>query len=724
MGKQSGKRRRLGLSGQILIGLLVGIATGIVLGDLCAGLKVLGDAFIALLQMTVLPYVMFALIANIGGLTWADARRLAARGGLLLLIFWAIALGLVVVMPLAFPDLRSASFFSTSLVEQPAKIDLMGLYIPANPFHSLANSVIPAVVLFSIALGAALMTVPGKESVIDLLSVFTTALMRVNLFVVKLTPIGVFALSASAAGTLTLEEFSRLQAYLITYILTALLLTFWILPMLLSACTPFSYRQVLRCARDPLVTAFTTGSLFIILPMLTERIKALFGGQQERAEEVPHFVDVLLPVAYSFPTLGKLLSLLFIPFAAWFSGHQLTVGQYPAFLPSGLLSYFGSTNMAQPFLLDLMRIPSDLFQLFVIARVFCDRFGTLTSSMYLLVFTVLTTCALIGVFRIRRARLAGFVLSSVVITVVGVASTRLYLDAALEGTYDQDQVLVQMQMLVEPVEAVVLAEAAPNRVPLRPGQSRLERVRERGILRVGYREMLPLSYLNGRGELVGFDIEMAHRLAAELAVTLEFVPVDVRRLKDHLESDHCDVVMTGVAMTTPRFEQMEFSTPYLDATLALVVPDHRRHEFSSRQEILAMEGLRVGIIGEAYWLRKLGEMAPNVELVPLRSEREYFENPELRLDALVTGAEIGSAWTLLHPEYQVVIPDGDVIKQPLGYAVARGERELKGLLDHWVLLKTRDGTIGQAYDHWILGRQASPREPRWSVVRNVLGWVD
>jgi ABC-type amino acid transport substrate-binding protein len=554
--------------------------------------------------------------------------------------------------------------------------------------------------------------------------VFTTALMRVNLFVVKLTPIGVFALSASAAGTLTLEEFSRLQAYLITYILTALLLTFWILPMLLSACTPFSYRQVLRCARDPLVTAFTTGSLFIILPMLTERIKALFGGQQERAEEVPHFVDVLLPVAYSFPTLGKLLSLLFIPFAAWFSGHQLTVGQYPAFLPSGLLSYFGSTNMAQPFLLDLMRIPSDLFQLFVIARVFCDRFGTLTSSMYLLVFTVLTTCALIGVFRIRRARLAGFVLSSVVITVVGVASTRLYLDAALEGTYDQDQVLVQMQMLVEPVEAVVLAEAAPNRVPLRPGQSRLERVRERGILRVGYREMLPLSYLNGRGELVGFDIEMAHRLAAELAVTLEFVPVDVRRLKDHLESDHCDVVMTGVAMTTPRFEQMEFSTPYLDATLALVVPDHRRHEFSSRQEILAMEGLRVGIIGEAYWLRKLGEMAPNVELVPLRSEREYFENPELRLDALVTGAEIGSAWTLLHPEYQVVIPDGDVIKQPLGYAVARGERELKGLLDHWVLLKTRDGTIGQAYDHWILGRQASPREPRWSVVRNVLGWVD
>jgi Na+/H+-dicarboxylate symporter len=425
---------------------------------------------------------MFALIANIGGLTWADARRLAARGGLLLLIFWAIALCLVVVMPLAFPDLRSASFFSTSLVEQPAKIDLMGLYIPANPFHSLANSVIPApanpfhslansvipaVVLFSIALGVALMTVPGKESVIDLLSVFTTALMRVNLFVVKLTPLGVFALSASAAGTLTVEEFSRLQAYLITYILAALLLTFWILPMLLSAFTPFSYRQVLRCARDPLVTAFTTGSLFIILPMLTERITALFDEHGEHHEEVPHFVDVLLPVAFSFPTLGKLLSLLFIPFGAWFSGHQLTVGQYPAFLPSGLLSYFGSTNMAQPFLLDLMRVPSDLFQLFVIARVFCERFGTLTSSMYLFVFTVLATCALIGALRIQRGRIAGFVVLSVVLTIAAVASTRAWLNASLEGAYDKDKVIEQMQLLEEPVEAVVLAEAAPNPVPLR-----------------------------------------------------------------------------------------------------------------------------------------------------------------------------------------------------------------------------------------------------------------
>jgi Na+/H+-dicarboxylate symporter len=605
MSKRPANRPRLGLSTQILIGLLAGIAAGVVLGELCAGLKVVGDAFIALLQMTVLPYVMFALIANIGGLTWADARRLAARGGLLLMVFWATVLCPIVLMPLAFPDLQTASFFSTSLVEPTHEIDLLGLYIPTNPFHSMANSVIPAVVLFSIAIGAALMNVPGKENVIDLLSVFTTALMRVNRFVVKLTPLGVFALAASAAGTLTLEEFSRLQAYLITYILTALMLTFCILPMLLAACTPFSYGQVLRCARDPLVTAFTTGSLFVVLPMLTERITTLFDEQGVRNEEVPHFIDVLLPVAYSFPPLGKLLSLLFIPFAAWFSGHQLTPGQYPALLSSGLLSYFGSTNMAQPFLLDLMRIPADLFQLFVIARVFCERFGTLTSSMYLFVFTALTTCALIGAVRIRQGRLVGFVGLAAALTIAIVASTRAWLNASLEGAYDKDKIIEQMQLLHKPVEAVALAEAAPNPVPLSPGQSRLDRIRQRGILRVGFREMLPFSYKNIRGELVGFDVDMAHRLADELDFSLEFVPIDILRLAEHLTADHCDVVMSSVAQTTPRFEQMAFSKSYMDLTLALVVPDHRRHDFSQRQRILSAKGLRIGLIGEAYWLSKL-----------------------------------------------------------------------------------------------------------------------
>ena len=39
-------------------------------------------------------------------------------------------------------------------------------------------------------------------------------------------------------------------------------------------------------------------------------------------------------------------------------------------------------------------------------------------------------------------------------------------------------------------------------------------------------------------------------------------------------------------------------------------------------------------------------------------------------------------------------------------------------------LKRKDGTVDELYDYWMLGGASRPREPRWSIIRNVLGWVD
>ena len=55
-----------------------------------AVLKIGGDAFIALLQITVIPYVMVALITSLGRLTLADAKALGLKGGSILLVLWAV----------------------------------------------------------------------------------------------------------------------------------------------------------------------------------------------------------------------------------------------------------------------------------------------------------------------------------------------------------------------------------------------------------------------------------------------------------------------------------------------------------------------------------------------------------------------------------------------------------------------------------------------------------
>ena len=47
-----------------------------------------------------------------------------------------------------------------------------------------------------------------------------------------------------------------------------------------------------------------------------------------------------------------------------------------------------------------------------------------------------------------------------------------------------------------------------------------------------------------------------------------------------------------------------------------------------------------------------------------------------------------------------------------------------GLRNTFIELKQKDGTIEALYDHWILGRDAGGTEPRWSIIRNVLNWID
>ena len=211
---------RLGLSSWILIGVVAGVGCGVFFGDYCAPLGVVGEVFIALLQMAVLPYVVVALVANIGRLSVAGAWRLARSAGLVVLLLWAVGLVTIAVMPWSWPGVETASFFNATFAEVRSPVDMLELYVPSNPFHALANNLVPAVVLFCICLGIALIGVAGKDRLIAQLDVLAEVLMRVNGFFVRLTPVGVFAIAANAAGTMScarVGELARLSDHLLAF---------------------------------------------------------------------------------------------------------------------------------------------------------------------------------------------------------------------------------------------------------------------------------------------------------------------------------------------------------------------------------------------------------------------------------------------------------------------------------------------------------------------------
>ena len=338
--------------------MLLGIACGLLFGEYCGALKILGQAYVGLLQMTVLPYLAVSLVAKMGRLDLQQARRMGLAALVVMLVLWAIGIALIVAVSAILPAVQGAAFFSPPPPEDAGDVDLLTRFIPSNVFRSLSDEYVPAVVVFCLFFGAALIMVPGKEKLLDFLELCSEGIGRINFFLVRLAPIGLFLLTAAAAGTLPVDEFGRLQAYIIIFTLACAIAALVVLPLLISSLTDIHYRDVLRAAHEPILTAIATGKLFVVLPQIVNKCDQLvLQVEDASAGEVKSMASVVVPLAYPFPHLGKILTFVFVSFAAWYVGKGLIPLQTTTMASTGAISSFASPLVAMPYLLDAYQLP-------------------------------------------------------------------------------------------------------------------------------------------------------------------------------------------------------------------------------------------------------------------------------------------------------------------------------------------------------------------------------
>jgi Na+/H+-dicarboxylate symporter/ABC-type amino acid transport substrate-binding protein len=721
------KLPKLSSSTKILVGLLAGVLVGLFFGEYASVLKVVADGFVKLLQMTVLPYITLSIITSLGALSYGQVKILGLRAGTVLIGLWCLALVFTFLIPLAFPAVETASFFSAALVERRPPFNFVDLFIPSNPFYALSNNVVPAVVLFSVFVGVALIGVERKQIALDVFGVAKEALSKATKFVVTLTPYGIFAIAAHTAGTLNLEQIARIQVYLITYVIVAVLVALWVLPGLVSALTPFRYKEVLGPTRDALITAFMAADLFIVLPILIQACKELLERRQLVDETTKTLPDVIVPTSFNFPHTGKLLSISFILFAGWFADAAVPVTEYPRLAFTGLLTFFGSLSAAVPFLLDLFRIPADTFQLFLATGVVNSRFGALLAAVHTVTVALLGSAAIVGSLRFNAARIARYLIITLVLSGVTIGGLRALFTSVMKSTFSGEEMVYSMRPIMTDRDARLVKQADLGDALEKPPGPLIDAIKKRGMLRVGvFIDRLPFVFLNRERRLVGFDVEMAHLLARDLGAKVEFVQLEESRALPHLlATGRIDLAMTGFPITPERAAGMLFSDPYLDETFAFVVKDHLREEFSGWANIRDLVAFPVALPDLPYFIDRLKARAPALRLQVVDSFNKIEEGLQKgTFDAVALPAERGSVLTLLYPKYTVVVPEPGVVKIPLAYPLAGGDPNWAYFLNTWIELKRRDGTIDALYGHWILGKQAGKRQPRWSIMRNVLHWVD
>ena len=189
----------MSLSAKIALGLAGGVATGLFLGEGAAFLEWPAKAFVQLLQVTVMPYRSRRSFQELppdppdrrGAVHEGRCDRPRALGA---------QPGARVRHASGAAAVDGGAFYSTATVSSQERIDWIELYIPSNPFRSLSNNLVPAVVVFSALLGIALIGLRDKDRVLGPLRLIGDTLSRAGTMLVALTPIGIFAIAGQAAG--------------------------------------------------------------------------------------------------------------------------------------------------------------------------------------------------------------------------------------------------------------------------------------------------------------------------------------------------------------------------------------------------------------------------------------------------------------------------------------------------------------------------------------------
>ena len=111
---------------------------------------------------------------------------------------------------------------------------------------------------------------------------------------------------------------------------------------------------------------------------------------------------------------------------------------------------------------------------------------------------------------------------------------------------------------------------------------------------------------------------------------------------------------------------------------------------------------------------------PKAEMRTYESLQEVVDDE--RVTAVLSTLERAYYWSRVHPEFAAVQPQGIKTATVIVYAMPSGETDLRNLVDLWIETRRASGDADEAYEYWIRGTALNPRVPRWSVLRDVLGW--
>lgn len=233
-------------------------------------------------------------------------------------------------------------------------------------------------------------------------------------------------------------------------------------------------------------------------------------------------------------------------------------------------------------------------------------------------------------------------------------------------------------------------------------KSALDQALERGVLRVGFDTFVPWAMKDKNGEYIGFEIDVARRLAADMGVQVEFVPTKWSGIIPALLTGKFDIIIGGMGIQPARNLKVNFSNPYEFSGMSMVASASAAPGLSSLADFDKPEIVLAVKTGAT-------SVAAAKKHMPKATVR-MFDDEAQALQEVLNGRAHAMVASAPFPEQQAIrnkdrlylpLAGETFTKEPIGFAVRRGDADFLNFLNNWILVAESEGWLAERYDYWF-----------------------
>ncbi|MFO7750686.1 MAG: transporter substrate-binding domain-containing protein [Desulfobacteraceae bacterium] len=236
-------------------------------------------------------------------------------------------------------------------------------------------------------------------------------------------------------------------------------------------------------------------------------------------------------------------------------------------------------------------------------------------------------------------------------------------------------------------------------------ESIIETIQKRGSIRIGLSTFVPWAMKNKKGELVGFEVDVAKQLAADMGVKAEFVPTAWSGIIPALLTGKFDVIIGGMGITPERNLKVNFTIPYEYSGMSMVAHKSRAKGFSTLEDFNRKEvtiALRMGTTAE----QAARKFMPRAQLKLFENESQALQDLHLgRVHAVVSSAPMPLFHALKFPEKLFVPLEENFTREPIGFALRKGDHDALNFFNNWILNKHESGFLKEKKSYWFESRK-------------------